>query len=313
MEYAEFRAMNSDILLAAEGEIDRVATGFSHARQFIEKSEKRFTRFSDHSELALLNRSAGDCFKASAALFEVVNLSQGLMLQTGGLFDPSILPALRQAGYDQSMDELRKKSPLGSREPGKPVKQDFRMLRLDPTTKGIWMPPGMQIDLGGIAKGWIAEQAARLLAKYSPACAVNAGGDMFLIGLPEGEYAWHVGLEDPLDPLQDLTQLKVGPGAIATSSIVKRSWVQDGRLQHHLIDPRTGRPAETEWLSVTVIAPHTAQAEVFAKTILIAGSDGDRFVSQNDEEMAFIAVDKDRNIFVSEKGKEVIDVELQYA
>ena len=135
----------------------------------------------------------------------------------------------------------------------------------------ILLPPGMALDLGGIAKGWIAEQAALILSDFSSACAVNAGGDMFLIGFPDGEDHWSVALEDPLQPEIHLTTLKVDPGAVATSSVTKRTWKQGEKQRHHLIDPRTGEPAVTDWLSMTVIAAHAYEAEVFAKALLIGG------------------------------------------
>ena len=99
--------MNTGILLVGEGRHEAVETGFGLAQKFIEDSEKRFTRFSSQSELSSLNQSAGGWFDASKDMFEVVSLALQLYRQTGGLFDPSILEALEQAGYDRSMDEIR--------------------------------------------------------------------------------------------------------------------------------------------------------------------------------------------------------------
>ena len=307
MEYREFRAMNSDILLAAEGTKSQIETGFRETHTFIEEAEKRFTRFSEDSELAQLNRRAGQLFSASPDLFEVVQQARILYDQTLGLFDPGILDALVLAGYDKSMDELRKVGAQAVKAIDQPVKPDFKAIRLDEEGKQIWLPQGTHIDLGGIAKGWIAEQAARLLSRYSTACAVSAGGDMALIGLPEGELAWPVGLEDPLDPSRDLAVLKVGPGAVATSSVAKRRWVQGDHIQHHLIDPRTGKPAQTDWLSVTVICPQAAVAEVFAKALLIAGPQeaGSLVIGTNN--ILFIAVDKEGKLWGSNRSMEVIN------
>ena len=103
MRYHDFRAMNTQVLLAAEGPDEFVETGFQQAQAFIEASEKRFTRFSEQSELAELNLSAGIWFRASADMFEVISLAARLHLQTQGLFDPAILDALETAGYDRSM------------------------------------------------------------------------------------------------------------------------------------------------------------------------------------------------------------------
>ena len=309
MEYYEFRAMNSAIVLAAEGDPKQVALGFRNAREFIEESEQRFTRFSDQSELSQLNRAAGQWFHPSPAMFELLKLAQQYVNLTDGLFDPSILPYLQRAGYDRSMDEIRLNGANQDFTVSVQEKLNFKTLLLDEETGLVWLPPGMQIDLGGIAKGWIAERAASLLAEKTSSCAVNAGGDLFMIGLPEGRSAWEVVLEDPRDPDQTLAILRVGPGAVATSSIMKRAWRQGDKQQHHLIDPRSGEPAITDWLSVTVIVPQAATAEVFAKVLLIAGTEqamDDLLASQG--EIAFIAVDRQGRLWGSQNSKEYINV-----
>lgn len=313
MEYREFRAMNSEIVLAAEGVKSHIETGYQEAQAFIEDAEKRFTRFSSESELAQLNRKAGRWFNASADLFEVVQMARGLYDQTLGLFDPGILDALLQAGYDRSMDELRKGGAQPESRSSQPGKPDFKSIQLDEKRKQIWLPQNTHLDLGGIAKGWIAEQAAQRLSKYATACAVSAGGDMVLIGNPRGEAAWSIGLEDPLDPSRDLAVLRVGSGAVATSSITKRRWVQGERMQHHLIDPRTGKPAETDWLSVTVICPQAAAAEVFAKALLIAGPDLAGRLDIEPNQIVFIAVDKHGKLWGSNHSEEYLDVKLEHA
>src|SRR5512147_1469500 len=100
MKTLQFRAMNTDILLAAEGEAGQLEEGLAQAEKFIRASETRFSRFSEASELSALNRSAGEWFQASADLFEVIALARRFYHVTRGLFDPSILPDLRRAGYD---------------------------------------------------------------------------------------------------------------------------------------------------------------------------------------------------------------------
>ena len=308
MDYYEFSAMNTAIVLAAEGDPQQVTLGFHNAREFIEQSERRFTRFSDQSELSQLNRAAGQWFHPSADLFELVKLAQEYVDLTDGLFDPSILPYLKRAGYDRSMDEIRSNGATLDFTAGVQEKLNIKTLLLDEETRQIWLPPGMQIDLGGIAKGWIAERAARQLAEKTSPCAVNAGGDLFMVGLPGGQSSWEVALEDPRDPIKTLAILHVGPGAVATSSVTKRAWRQGDRQQHHLIDPRSGEPAITDWLSVTVVAPQAATAEVFAKVLLIAGNDQAMDILATEEGIAFIAVDRQGKLWGSQNSKEYIDV-----
>jgi thiamine biosynthesis lipoprotein len=189
-----------------------------------------------------------------------------------------------------------------------PEQHRFGNIRLDADLGRIRLLEGMRIDLGGIAKGWIAEQAAVLLSAFTEACAVNAGGDAFMIGLPAGEEAWRVTLEDPSHPEQEVAILKLQPGAVATSAVTKRRWQQAGKTQHHLIDPRTQRPAETDWLSVTAIAPHAAEAEVYAKSLLIGGSREVGWISGLAKDIEFIAVDQHNKLWGSERTREMIDV-----
>ncbi len=310
METFRFRAMNTDILLAAEGQAEKLAEGFEQAQQFIRAGEERFTRFSESSELSALNHSAGSWFRASPDLFTVVALAQRFFHQTRGLFDPSVLPDLRRAGYDRSMDLVREQgagplleSLLASERPS------FSEIELDKSRHAILLPFGMTLDLGGIAKGWLAEQAAIILSDFAPVCAVDAGGDMFLIGVPKGQEQWSVALEDPFRPEAVLTQLKVDPGAIATSAVTKRAWQQDGKPRHHLIDPRTGEPALTDWLSVTVIARHAHEAEVFAKALLIGGpGESEEIARNNGGLISYLAVDRDGKIWGNQKSLEYIYV-----
>jgi FAD:protein FMN transferase len=310
MEYYEFRAMNTKVTLAAEGEPAKIPAAFERTRGYIEDAERRFSRFLGQSELTRLNLSQGEWFEASPDLFSVLKLAQSYFYQTGGLFDPSILPDLKRAGYERSFEQL---SPATGNPAGAmPVfiwrpqpRSGFDALQLEGPTRRIWMPEDMEIDLGGIAKGWIAEQAAKILFQDASACAVNTGGDMVMLGLPEGEKAWEIALEDPHDPENNLAVLAVRPGAVATSSVVKRSWQLGGRKVHHLIDPRSGAPAETGWLSVTVYAPQAATAEVFAKALLIAGADQATELVEGNREIAYIAVDEQNKLWGSPNSQEV--------
>jgi FAD:protein FMN transferase len=305
MEYYEFRAMNTTVVLAVEGKPEEAAPAFERTRRYIEASEERFSRFLAQSELTRLNLSQGEWFEASPDLYDVLRLAQRYFYQTGGLFDPSVLPDLKRAGYDRSMDKITAEAAMPVFIWRPQPRSGFDALQLEGETRRIWMPEDMEIDLGGIAKGWIAEQAAKILIQNASACAVNTGGDMVLSGLPAGKKAWEIGLEDPYNPEQNLALLAVKPGAVATSSTVKRSWQQAGKLRHHLIDPRSGEPAVTDWLSVTVYARQAAMAEVFAKALLIAGANQAAGLVDGNEEIAYIAVDQQGKLWGSPNSQEL--------
>jgi thiamine biosynthesis lipoprotein len=277
-------------------------------RQFFADSERRFSRFRQDSELSRLNRAAGSWFQASPELFEVVQEALDLHRLTGGLFDPSILNALQRAGYDRSMDEIKALSAIPVVEPEKWVRPQFGKTQLAAKRSAICLPKGVQIDLGGIAKGWTASQAAALLSGYSPACTVNAGGDMVCVGLPQGQSAWQISLEDPRDEQQVLAVLKISPGALATTSITRRRWMQGSQPRHHVIDPRRGQPVESNWLSISVYAPTATQAEAFAKALLMLSEAEILAFMKPFHQLRFLAVDSTGKLWGTPQSKEIIDV-----
>ncbi|MEI6290767.1 MAG: FAD:protein FMN transferase, partial [Chloroflexota bacterium] len=198
MEIETFRAMNTNIQLGAEGtDPQAIRDGFSAAQHFVHEKEKQFTRFSSTSELSKLNQVRGAWFNVSEEMLEVISLARDFVEETSGLFDPSILPDLHRAGYDRSMDIIREHGALPGSWNAHPNRPAFDDILIRPEERLVSLPMDMSLDLGGIAKGWIAEKAAGVLAQFVPVCIVNAGGDLFTVGTPSGSGCWEVDIEDP--------------------------------------------------------------------------------------------------------------------
>ncbi len=233
-------------------------TCFESIRARFATAEARLSRFLPASALSRLNRGepVSDPLLARAARIAVEAWKE-----TGGLFNPLILPALEAAGYDRSFELIRGGEP-------QPL--------LPPTPTQALVIHGDEVrlrsgrlDLGGLAKGWVAEHAAREAARAARGVLVNPGGDLVAIGREGDEEGWLVGVEDPEGRL--LWQGR-WQGALATSSTARRSWTtSSGAAAHHLIDPRTGLPARSEFVQVTVAASSAAVAEAWSKAILIGG------------------------------------------
>ncbi|MEF3274031.1 MAG: FAD:protein FMN transferase, partial [Chloroflexus sp.] len=149
---------------------------------------------------------------------------------------------------------------------------DWRLLRCDPARRTIALPAGVRLDLGGSAKGWTAALVARQVGRRFPTL-VDAGGDIAISGPRHDGSPWPIEVADPFRPEQGLDLLLVRRGAVATSGIDYRRWQRHGRWMHHLIDPRTGAPAETDLIAVTVIAPTLPMAEIAAKVVLLLGQE----------------------------------------
>jgi FAD:protein FMN transferase len=122
---------------------------------------------------------------------------------------------------------------------------------------------------------------------------VDAGGDIAISGPQHDGSPWAIGVADPLNPGEDLALLMLGKSGVATSGRDYRRWQKDGRWQHHIIDPRSGLPAETDVLSATVIAPNVMEAETAAKMVLILGSQAGLDWLENQPQMAGILVLED--------------------
>jgi len=269
-----FFAMSTDVTAIVVADRRRAAA----ARQALEgveslfrEVEARLTRFRPDSELARLNESPETSFSASAVLFSVVEAAVGAARSTDGLFDPTILGALIRAGYDRSFELIPAQTPATrSPMPAFNRRRAWQDVRLDPSRGTITLPRGCGLDLGGIGKGWTIDRAAEILSSFD-GFAVDAGGDMRLGGTQADGSPWTVGVQDPFAHDRDLLTLAISNRAVATSSTMRRRWQMDGQPQHHLIDPRTGLPAETSVVAATVLANSATLAEVCAKVALLLG------------------------------------------
>ncbi|MBX2999198.1 MAG: FAD:protein FMN transferase [Caldilineaceae bacterium] len=275
-----FRAMNTDVAAWIGSTPPLTETPLRAVESLFVAVESTLSRFSPQSELSRLNAAAGKGpFAASPTLWTALALALDHAETSDGIFDPTLLKPLLQAGYNRSFEQLSA-AETGDQRANVPACPDgWRRIHLDAMTRSIILPADLGIDLGGIAKGWAVDQAALALGQWGPAL-VDAGGDIRITAPLEGE-AWPIAIQDPFDPMRDLLILGLKEGAVATSSTGKRRWQRNGRPQHHLIDPRSGKPVESDLHTVTVLAPTAVEAEVAAKVALILGrSAGTRYLQQ---------------------------------
>lgn len=269
-----FRAMNTDIESIVCVPNEREEEGeqvLSRVERLFGEVERALSRFDPDSELHRLNARAGRHFAASPRLFEVVAASLNAARATGGIFDPTVLNSLVAAGYDRSFDELAGGN-NGSPVLLRPGRYSWHDIVMDTYHSIIKMPEGCSLDLGGIGKGWTVDRASCELRAY-PGFAIDAGGDIMVGGTRADGSPWTVGVADPFIPDHDLLVLELNRGAVATSTTARRQWQVAGSRRHHLIDPRTGKPAASGVVAATVTAESAVRAETTAKAALILGND----------------------------------------
>jgi thiamine biosynthesis lipoprotein len=199
--------------------------------------------------------------------------------ETRGLFDPRVLDVLLRLGYDRTLPFERGGLTLDTTASGGPVPEQ--------PARPEWKPrvdcragqhrihlDGTAIDLGGIGKGLAARWAWEELRKAGESIMVDAGGDCRFSGPgPEGE-GWRVGVEDPRGGTDPVAVLVLTDTGCATSSVRVRHWRVAGKPVHHLIDPRTGESGGDGLLSVSVVHPDPARAEVWSKSLFLCGASG---------------------------------------
>jgi thiamine biosynthesis lipoprotein len=223
-------------------------------RALFDARERAFTRFASDSELLRVNRAAGPVL-VSAEFARAARAALDAWRQTDGLVDPTLLGALESAGYDRDFARLRDEAPPAvaaqSGERGRAGELRLRGRLLE-------RPPGVRLDLNGVVKSMAVDDAIALLGDGG---WVSAGGDLAAtrpleVALPGGG------------------QVRLEVGGLATSGSVERRWLRGGTVQHHLIDPRSGRPSDSRWEQVTVCGATCLMADVAAKASFLLGDDG---------------------------------------
>jgi thiamine biosynthesis lipoprotein len=274
-----FSAMNTTIDCSLQCAPERSGELEDLARSWFDRTEKRFSRFRPDSELSHLNRLAGERCMVSRAMLEVLMLAETYRRLTEGVFDPYVLEALLAAGYDETFEAVKRRpaeqfEPQAAHPEPKP-RIPVPPMEIDPGMNSLRLPPSAAVDLGGIVKSW----SARRLAGYFRARMgvrrglINAGGDLTVWGRPEGGTPpWRIAVENPWTDTAKAGVLVLHEGAAATSGTLGRRWMSGRGPMHHLIDPSTMRPGDSDIVQCTVSGTDGVECEIWSKTICIAGS-----------------------------------------
>ncbi|HSC92865.1 MAG TPA: FAD:protein FMN transferase [Gaiellaceae bacterium] len=247
-----FRAMGTEVELLVEAH--EAGAELAAAEAAFHRLEAVLSRFRPASELSRLN--AAGAIDASPDLARVVALAVEARERTGGLFDPTVHDAVVAAGYDRTFAELPDDGPPAPA--GAPCGGSVSV-----RGRRIELGAGVRLDLGGIGKGFAVDRAVAALAPAGP-CLVDAGGDLAVSGVPAGG-VWPVGVDLP----DGRVTVGLEAGALATSGRDRRRWRRGGEERHHLVDPRTGRPAGGPILRATALAASAVEAEVLAKALFL--------------------------------------------
>lgn len=267
-------AMDTVMNLTVYGE-NAAAALESAEKELHTLDEAVLSRTAEGSELYALNTSNGETveYGADDILPALIETALTISDATDGAFDPTLAPVLDAWGFTEderrvpSAEEL--KELLSHTGCGK--------VALEKTADGwtVTLLDGAQLDLGGIAKGYAADLLRAQLEKEGVTSAtLDLGGDVFVMGRKTDGSDWRIAVKDPADTESYLGVVSAADKFIVTSGVYERYFEENGVRYHHILDPKTGCPAESGLVSVTVLCENGAWADALSTACFVLGPDG---------------------------------------
>jgi thiamine biosynthesis lipoprotein len=264
---------NTTVAVVGAGPLGEPAEAVIAARDLLLVWHAAFSRFKPDSELSRLNRDASPSVPVSAIMARFVRAAIDAAEATGGLVDATMLDAIEGLGYKAERFHGSLALPLAlalapARRPARPhPDRRWSTIDVDLDTSTVTRPPGVKLDGGGIVKGMLADVVGELLRDHH-SFLVDCEGDLRVGG--SGCQQRCVAVAAPLSR-RVLHEFALADGAVATTSITKRSWMERLRPAHHLLDPATGLPAYTGIVQASALAATALEAEALAKAALLSG------------------------------------------
>ncbi|HEY8722500.1 MAG TPA: FAD:protein FMN transferase [Gaiellaceae bacterium] len=239
------------------------------------------SRFRDDSELVHANACAGTPVRIGSLLADAVRVALDAARSSNGLVDPTLGANLRAAGYDRTFSLVQERGTWQIQAP--PARRaSWGDVDLDDQERMLLIPAGVELDLGATAKAWASDRAAARIAEAT-GCGVlvSVGGDVAVAG-PAPSGGWSIRIADDQAAALDVPGpvVAITTGGLATSGVAVRRWATDQGEAHHLIDPRTGRPAVTPWRTVSVAAASCVAANTVSTGAIVLGEDATAWLLQ---------------------------------
>lgn len=320
-------AFNTVVDIEAFGTEDDCTEAFEEARKLCRIYERLFSRTLPHSDVARINEAAGAPVVIDSRTFEVLKAGLHFCAASEGTFDITLGPVVKLWDFRQGIvpeaDALSEavrhvdwhKLKLGTKvNLGGTLYQDIQRgsanSSFDEATNNAATHPTLEywaqledpqaaIDMGGIAKGWIADRLIEACKNHGlSGIIVNLGGNVAVAGTKPDGSPWRVGIRDPRQPEKLIGAVPLAQGSTVTSGTYERSFTSpDGAFYHHILDPQTGMPVKTDIAGVSVIAKKSLDAEGFSTTLLALGIErGKALVCHHPEISQAFFIDKEGRI-----------------
>ena len=292
---AQIFAMDTYMELTAYGKNSEDAV--RAAKEEIERLDALLSTGNEKSEIGQLNKK-NKKGQISADTQYLLNRSLTIYEETDGAFDITIYPVMRAWGFTGEEHRIPSEKELQD------LLQfvDASRLQYDANTQTLMLPEGMEIDFGGIAKGYTSQRVAQIMQEYDITSAIlNLGGNVQLVGAKPDGSSWKVAIKSPDEQEEYLGVLSAQNKAIITSGGYERYFVENGRKYHHIIDPKTGMPAYNGLQSVTIVSEDGTLADGLSTALYVMGTESAiTFWQDHSDEFDAILYADDGTLYVTE-------------
>jgi thiamine biosynthesis lipoprotein len=258
------------------------------AYERVGRLDAQLSSFVPTSDICLINQTAAErAVAVEPELFALLRTAQRLWRETDGAFDVTVGPLIRAWGFFRREGRMPEPAELADAR----ARTGMQHVELDEANRTVRFDrPGMEINLGAIGKGYVVERAVRALRDWGIEAALVHSGQSSIAGLgrPAGEEAgWLVGVADPRDPEKALGLLYLADSSLSTSGGTEQFFKLNGRTYSHIIDPRTGEPAQG-MLATAVVGPGAAESDALATAFFVMGVDKARVYCQGNKDFAAV-------------------------
>jgi thiamine biosynthesis lipoprotein len=232
-----------------------------------------FDRFQVDSELSKLNAQAGKgWFRASADIWSALQTALDIAKESDGAYDPTVAPLVDLWGFREVEGGIPTHAPPTKAQISATAENvSYQQVEVDVVQHRVKLPTGVQIDLGGVAKGYALDRLADIAAAYGVKSGlIDLGGNLRVIGEKSANIPWRIAVRHPRRSQDIFATMPVREKSVSTSGDYQRYYIWEGRRYSHIIDPRDGQPAR-ELVSVTVVAPTGALSDALSTAVFVLG------------------------------------------
>ena len=262
----------------------------------IHEIESRMSAHIEGNDIDRINQAAGiEAVQVHLDVFEVIERAVHYAQISEGSFDPTVKPLITLWGIGSDQQRVPGQEEIDGVLP----LIDWQNILLNREDRTVFLSrPGMALDLGAIAKGYAADEAAAIIRQARiPQAIVYLGGDIVLVGKKNDGTPWRVGVSDPLrDRTISLGTIQTEEKAVLTSGNMERYFIEDGVHYHHLFSPFLGYPADSGLMAVVIIADSALDADALSTAVFILGYEEGKALVESLEGVDAIFVREDKTV-----------------